>query len=214
VESPTAETTEEDEMSDVTAVKFSNEIPVSLDGADLETALMLVQHARVKLLDDQLATQMKEVDARNKKIAQLNDVLTGLNQVSVLFPADAKPDSIPCPGEWDREKQNTVEIPLNDAIRAAGITDLGFSPNQCKAQITGQVIPSGANAFNGSVPKSEVDAAITKVKGMIDGLSNTQQLDMLRLQSMTGKRNEAYDIMTNISKKLQDNRNSIIGNLR
>lgn len=201
-------------MSDVSGVKFQSEFSVPLEGADLETALMLVQHARVKLLDDQLATQMKEVDARNKKIAQLNDVLSGLNQVSAQFPSDAKPESIPCPGNWDREKQDTIEIPLNDAIQAAGITDLGFSKNACDAQITGKVIPGGPNTFNGSVPKAEVDAAISKVKGMIDGLSNTQQLDMLRLQSMTGKRNEAYDIMTNITKKLQDNRNSIIGNLR
>ena len=187
-------------MSNVTGVNIASEVSVPLEGADLETALMLVQHARVKLLDDQLATQMKEVDARNKKIAQLNDVLAGLNQVSAQFLSDAKPTDTP--ENWDQDKKDSIETPLNDAIQTAGITDLGFSGT------------SGANILDGSATKAEIDAAITKVKGMIDGLSNTQQLDMLRLQSMTGKRNEAYDIMTNISKKLQDNRNSIIGNLR
>jgi hypothetical protein len=179
---------------------MANEISVPLEGADLETALMLVQHARVKLLDDQLAAQMKEVDGRNKKIAQLNDVLTGLNQISAQFPSDAKPDDKL--KDWGPEQRDSIQDPLNEAIWAAGITDLGFTTT------------GSANCFSPGATKAQVDGAITKVKGMIDGLSNTQQLDMLRLQSMTGKRNEAYDIMTNISKKLQDNRNSIIGNLR
>ena len=41
-----------------------------------------------------------------------------------------------------------------------------------------------------------------------------QQMDMLRLQSLSNKRNEAFETMTNFIKKMQDNRNSIIGNMR
>ena len=37
---------------------------------------------------------------------------------------------------------------------------------------------------------------------------------MLRLQSPSSKRNEAFETMTNFIKKMQDNRNSIIGNMR
>ena len=37
---------------------------------------------------------------------------------------------------------------------------------------------------------------------------------MLRLQSLTGKRNEAFDVMTNFLKKMQESRSSIIGNMR
>lgn len=40
------------------------------------------------------------------------------------------------------------------------------------------------------------------------------QMDMLRLQSMNSKRNEAFDVMTNFVKKMQDSRSSIIGNMR
>lgn len=43
---------------------------------------------------------------------------------------------------------------------------------------------------------------------------NTQQMDMLRFQSMNNKRNEAFDVMTNFAKKMQDSRSSIIGNIR
>ncbi|WP_255468072.1 hypothetical protein [Achromobacter sp. UMC71] len=56
--------------------------------------------------------------------------------------------------------------------------------------------------------------AVTEIKSSLDNLSNTQQMEMLRLQSMTGKRNEAFDVMTNFLKKMQESRSSIIGNMR
>ncbi|QJD81719.1 hypothetical protein [Cohnella herbarum] len=62
--------------------------------------------------------------------------------------------------------------------------------------------------------KSEVDAHISSVKQSIDALSNSQQMEMLRLQSLSNKRNEAFDVMTNFVKKMQDSRSSIIGNMR
>ncbi len=55
---------------------------------------------------------------------------------------------------------------------------------------------------------------MSSLKNQVDALGNTQQMEMLRLQGMTGKRNEAFDVMTNFIKKMQDNRSSIIGNMR
>src|SRR5690606_4925919 len=65
-----------------------------------------------------------------------------------------------------------------------------------------------------SATKGDLDAAIQIVKGQIDSMSNSQQMDMLRLQSLSNKRNEAFDVMTNFVKKMQENRSSIIGNMR
>jgi hypothetical protein len=62
--------------------------------------------------------------------------------------------------------------------------------------------------------QDEYDQAIPTVTAKIDSLNSSQQMDMLRLQSLTNKRNESFDIMTNFIKKLQDNRSSIIGNMR
>jgi hypothetical protein len=58
------------------------------------------------------------------------------------------------------------------------------------------------------------DQQIEQLKSQIDSLSNSQQMDMLRLQSLTNKRNEAFELMTNFIKKIQDSRASIIGNMR
>jgi len=51
-------------------------------------------------------------------------------------------------------------------------------------------------------------------KNQIDSLGNAQQMEMLRLQTLTNKRNEAFDVMTNFIKKMQDSRSSIVGNMR
>jgi hypothetical protein len=39
-------------------------------------------------------------------------------------------------------------------------------------------------------------------------------MDMLRLQSLNNKRNEAFDLMSNFVKKMQDSRSSILSNMR
>ena len=125
---------------------------VDLQGMDLETALMMVQSERAKLLEAQLKDQIAGVQAKNEAITALNNQLSSLNT----------------------EKAQTSD--------AAKLTEL---ENQIRA-----------------------------LKGQIDSMSNSQQMDMLRLQSLSNKRNEAFDLMTNFVKKMQDSRSSILGNMR
>ncbi|MET1175437.1 hypothetical protein [Paenibacillus amylolyticus] len=134
VSSASASTVSVSNISSVTPINISSSM-------DIETALMMVQQERAKLLDAQLQSQIQEVQNRNQLIADLNSQL----------------------------------------------------------QIAQQ---------NGD------EAAVQKLKGQIDAASNSQQMDMLRLQSMSNKRNEAFDVMTNFVKKMQDSRSSIIGNMR
>lgn len=70
------------------------------------------------------------------------------------------------------------------------------------------------NKITTDTNKGEIDLAINKIKGMVDTNNSTNQMDMLRLQQMTSKRNEAFDLMSNVAKKGQDGRSSIIGNMR
>jgi hypothetical protein len=62
--------------------------------------------------------------------------------------------------------------------------------------------------------RSTVEGRVNILKGQLDALGNSQQMDMLRLQSLSNKRNEAFDVMSNFIKKMADNRASIIGNMR
>ena len=75
------------------------------------------------------------------------------------------------------------------------------------------------SALEAQVAKNEAtitsnERTVADNKTAVDALGNTQQMDMLRLQSLTGKRNEAFDVMTNFIKKMQDSRSSIVSNMR
>lgn len=183
---------------------------LDLSGLDLETALMAVQSERVRLLDDQLQTQLQEVQARNEQVAKLHDLQTALNKAQEHFKADddstkkfssvkidGKPASYPA-FEGGRivtknnpEHANAVKD-INDALEKAG-----FSQRVDK-----------------DITLGELKTMIQDVKNAIDRESNSQQMDMLRLQSLSGKRNEAFDVMTNFVKKMQDSRSAIVANMR
>lgn len=62
--------------------------------------------------------------------------------------------------------------------------------------------------------KTQMQTEIDNLKTSIDSEGSSQQMDMLRLQSLTNKRNEAFDMMSNFIKKMQDNRSGIISNMR
>lgn len=53
-----------------------------------------------------------------------------------------------------------------------------------------------------------------QLKDQIDSINNSQQMEMLHLQSLNNKRNEAFDTMTNFIKKMQDSHSTILGNMR
>ena len=61
---------------------------------------------------------------------------------------------------------------------------------------------------------AQAAALLTHLKAVTDASANSQQMDMLRLQSLSGKRNETFDLMSDFVKKMQESRSSIIGNMR
>ncbi|MFN3430709.1 MAG: carboxypeptidase-like regulatory domain-containing protein, partial [Candidatus Sericytochromatia bacterium] len=166
----------------------------NLPSMDLETAMMAVQSQRAKLLETQLRGQLEAVQSRNEQISRLNQLLGALNALAAIAPPAA----------------GSTSTPLRDALKAVleGTKAAGISHVQM-----GSTVFTSADQVN-LVAKGDVDSYIQSVKGMIDSAGNTQQMDMLRLQSLSNKRNEAFDLMTNFIKKMADNRSSIIGNMR
>lgn len=82
--------------------------------------------------------------------------------------------------------------------------------DQISAKVAGLEASIKENTASIETNKNEIATA----KNQVDALGNTQQMEMLRLQGLTNKRNEAFDVMTNFVKKMQDSRSSIIGNMR
>jgi hypothetical protein len=162
----------------------SGVIPLNVGNMDLESALMAVQTNRANALEAGLKDQIAMVQKKNEKIAGLNDLLSAMNVAQAKVDAQAK--------AGDATNISAADLAaITQAARNAGV-----SP-----------VPDLAT-------KGKLDGQVTALKSTIDGLSNTQQMDMLRLQSMSNKRNEAFEIMTNFIKKQADNRSSIVGNMR
>lgn len=182
----------------------------NISGMDIETALMMVQSERTKLLDSQLKTQIEEVQKRNELTGALNDMQAKLNGMKgSLDSKDAKP------GDQVKADSGTPSNKTLATEYATQALKLGMDPAPVKAtaikDAQGNVI--GANV-TGMPTREGLEKAIPDLKSKLDAASNSQQMDMLRLQSLSNKRNEAFDTMTNFVKKMQDSRSSIIGNMR
>lgn len=193
-------------------------IAAAVASGDIQTLIQMVQGDRVKLMDAQLVDQIKTVQARNDQIAKLNDALGKLNAYNTQISGKDAGDK---PKDWTASKINQYELPLNDAIQAAGIEDLGFTnrtgqrtpgPGETANGAEG-VLLSGTAVVTGSTTKGEIETAITKIKGMIDAESNNQQMDMLRLQSLNNKKDESIQILTTTQKKTSDSLDGIIRNM-
>ncbi len=182
----------------------------NISGMDIETALMMVQSERTKLLDSQLKSQIEEVQKRNELTGALNDMQAKLNGMKgSLDSKDAKPGDRVNAGSGTPSNQ---QLATEYAIQAF---KLGLSPAPVDATVIKDAAGNVTDAKINNLPTREgLEKAIPDLKSKLDAASNSQQMDMLRLQSLSNKRNEAFDTMTNFVKKMQDSRSSIIGNMR
>ncbi|OMF74397.1 hypothetical protein [Paenibacillus glucanolyticus] len=108
-------------------------------------------------------------------------------------------------------KKNDTMAEINGALAGESVNGQYLIPDDLAAKLAAEGI---ADASKKEYTAEELIQATEKLKGSIDNLSNSQQMDILQLQSMTNKRNEAFDVMSSFIKKMEDSRSSIIGNMR
>ena len=209
-----------------------------LSGLDLESAMMAVQSRRAQLLESQLTTEIQGVEARNDTIAKLNATIGKLNQLLAAYPASANDSTqvgaIPAYLGPQAEFKNGIcgcrpEQEINAVLyekqlqpftsQGRGAYDSYGRRLDGNGQLTygpafGQSAFYWRGGIGGNTSRGQIMTAISALKGQIDSLNNSQQMDMLKLQALTNKRNEAFDLMTNFVKKMSDSRSSILGNMR
>jgi len=192
-------------MSTISPVTGAPDLAALLAAGDIQGAIQLVMGNRVQLLDAQLAQQIQAVQDRNDQISKLNDLLSKLTTFEAGIKGAGASDSF----DQKNYTQDMInnEAAVNDALRDTGV-DVGI-PNKGGQHST----PDQASAVGWGTTRGQLDAAITKVKGLIDTASNNQQMDMLRLQSLNNKRDEAFDMLTNTQKSFHDTTSGIIRNL-
>lgn len=165
--------------------QFATNAAIFTASGDLQSLIQQVQIERQNMLEAQLSNQVAEVQARSDQLSNMNNALGVLN---ALRPV----------GE-DQSVSMGHKIgdqTLGDYLKDKGV-DLTLDTNG-----------------NGVAGQSEFDVAIATLKGQIDTVSNQNQMDMVRLQSLMDKRNQAYDLITTALAKIEDQNNSIIGNMR
>lgn len=155
---------------------------------DPETRLMVVCYQMLSLLDMRMQGQMDILQAKNQRASQLKEVINSLNDLLAQFdPKD------PQATDTIKVSENKSQIDtVNAKLAQAGL------PNLVER--------------DGKIQRSDMDAAVQKVTGMMDSNTTVQQLDMFTLQSVFSKRNENFELMSNSLKKSQDTKSSLIRN--
>ena len=197
------------EQSDVITLA---EIDSYIQSGDIDGLMQRVQGDRTKMLDTQLRQQISEIQNRNKLMAKLNNVSSSLNALLNLYPGgekdnnakmkDAKIPNWNKTGTDDDKRYTQMRDNLYSAMK---VKDEGMEPNAPDGSYTLQI-----NGGISDLTKGSLSTALQVVKNQVDALSNTQQTDMLRLKSLTNKRNEAFDTMTGSLKKSSDSKSNII----
>jgi len=155
---------------------------------DLEDLIMAIESKRADLLDQQLADQVGQMKKLNHEIAVANKMLAYARQqqnaASSHKSATKDDDRKVVEGMTFREWAEQNGVSLHDV--------------------------NDDDRHN----KDEWSAIIEGVKGKIDQLNSTSQMEMIRLQALMNKRNQAYELMTNALQKLSGSIDKIIGNIR
>ncbi|MCW0211154.1 hypothetical protein AVE30378_03700 [Achromobacter veterisilvae] len=175
--------------------------------------------------------------AENNKLDEAS--LSMQNQIAELRDLQSRLKASECPNpdgwyglSWGQGDDKALSHSTLDQIKASGLTiptgadaprDVdGNGTMDAKGKVVAgwqKEIDDKVAALEESIKQNAATVEANKtemasMKNQVDALGNTQQMEMLRLQGMTGKRNEAFDVMTNFLKKMQDSRSSIIGNMR
>jgi len=161
--------------------------------SNIPELIMAVQIERANVLENQIKDQIGDMQKRNEWLKTANAHLATLrtnrpNDTSALgnyYPASK-------PGE--PSKKDTAE----DAKK-------WMDANGVKIENTGS--DSRGN-------QGEFDAAINNLKSSIDSVNSQSQMDMVRLQGLMDKRNQAFDMLTNNLSKFSKSMDSVIGNMR
>ena len=160
----------------------------NIQSLDMDKALLSVQHARASKLEGLIKSGVEDIKAKNEAMHQLLQASASLRSIQSTVNGASRSSE---------EKLTDVQSAAFRAVQHA----VGGSGG---IRMPETVVLTFGDLTN----------AIETMKSRVDAFSDVQQMDLLRLQSMSNKRNEAFDVMTNFVKKMQDSGSPFIGNMR
>ncbi len=207
----------------ISSINAVNEIDIQ--NGDIELLLIAVQLRRAALVENDLRKMAGAMQDRNNALEQINTVKAELNTQKTFFNGKSGGVELIDQDHYDpsayakKTLQDAYKTDPEGTLERAEKGDFGaqgkelaiLAQSMRKAGVGDDTVMKVAS---GKITAGELDAAIGTVTAKGDSLSATQQLDMIKLQSLNNKRNESFDVVTNTIKKTGDVRSGIVSNMR
>ena len=123
-----------------------------------------------------------------------------------------------------KEMKENIEKPTREFNQASleiskleKIIDLEFNDGETKSGAYLENLKNSAMYANLEIDvknRGELQTLVENIKSEIDTLSNTQQMDMVRLQNYTNKYNDTFEVRTNMLNKEHEVTSKINNNIR
>ncbi|HET6467219.1 MAG TPA: hypothetical protein VFG43_02460 [Geminicoccaceae bacterium] len=117
-------------------------------------------------------------------------------------------------GQQVMEKAAELQKPMADLTAIMP----GSSPPQSYAdafKAAGIPLPKDAEGKElTKLTEDQMKGMLDNVQSKLDSVSSSSQLDMIRMQSMINKRNQAVEMLTNLVQKFAKTSDTIVGNIR
>jgi len=215
---------------------------VDVSKLDFESAVAVVLTNRTEALDQVLNGQLADMNQRNAQIKALNKfnelLRTSKDGAGVT---DANKAAFDNSGGWNGVVNggNGAWADLNGKRVLASKDDLYFKAKDLGIDASKyfEWVPNGNVSWDSG--KTNFDTGYFKIKsGTVDGrdqkdggvsfadsmketigdvikdLTNEAQLDQIKLQSMMNKRGQVFELLSNMTSKLDSTRDKIVGNIR
>lgn len=207
----------------------------SFESLNLEAEIMATQIIRSNLIDASLTDQLSDVKNRNSQIAAKNNEINALRAKGPQLEAKiaqmqelqailekGKPGS---DGAWHgisygMGDDGPKSFSMYEDLKKLGCTDPGSAgvrnvDNNHTLDASGATFNTWIAELKTKIQeaKTEIDTSksqIDTLKSDVDSLNSTQQLAMVRMQSLMNKRNESFDLLSTCLKKFSDANSSLI----
>ncbi len=171
---------------------------------DMSTLLMAVGFERANIIEAQILDQVRMMKRRNKMLEGLSKILGRLSGMpkgdkdnSHLFHAKDYDTGVP---KYDENGNVVGTYSAKELFEELDMGPLKSEDNH-----------GGVDWVWGYEERQE---AIELIKAKMDSLNSDSQMDMIRLQGLVQKRDTVYQSITNLMKKDQQSKDTIVSNLR
>ncbi len=161
-----------------------------MDGVtyDLGTLMMAIGFERAENIEAQIVDQANAMKKRNALLEQYSKLLAGCRSKS--------------------KGMHVQDFTLTDPETGQSINGKDFMEQYGPWPIPGD------KGKDGKWSKTTKEAAIEAIKGKMDSLNSDSQMDMIRLQGLMSKRDNIYQAITNLMKKDEGSKSTVVSNLR